>query len=283
MDVNLNLYKTFIMVAKTKDMTKAAEKLLISQPAVSKAIKSLEAQLNMTLFNRSTKGLELTEEGKMLFERVSVALSLIENAEVEISSFKKLEKGEVKIGISSVLSKCLLMDILKNFREEYPNVKISITNGVTKTLINKLNEGELDFVIYNESKEEYDVTKKEIKKMRYVFCYNPLSYEVSEIKDIKDLNNYSLILQKKGSNTRDLLDSKTKNILNPQIEVMSQDLICNLVENGLGIGFVFEDLMKGTNLKKIDNLDLGEVNIYLATNKSIKPSFAAETFIKSLK
>ena len=283
-NINLELYKVFYIVAKNKSMTKAANELLVSQPAITKSIKSLEDQIGGTLFNRSNKGLELTDEGRMLYSKVEMAMNLILNAENEFSSYKELENGEVRIGISSVLSKCLLIETIKIFRTKYPNVKISITNGITNDLIEKLNLGKLDFVIYNDIGTSYNVEKEDLKDLRYVFFYNKNLYNVGKIEDLEDFNKYSLILQQKGSNTRCILDYYTSNKLIPSIEVMSQDLILTLVNEGLGIGFAFEEFVdKNSNFEKIYLANLESVNISLATNKSVKPSFAATTFIKELK
>lgn len=285
MNISLDLYKNFIAVAKNKSMTKASEEMCISQPAISKSIKTLENQIGSTLFNRSSKGLELTNEGKMLYDRISIAMNLIVNAENELSSYKKLEEGEIKIGISSVLSKCLIIDTIKNFRTKYPKVKISITNGVVDDLIEKLNFGKLDFVIFNEKENnDYNANIEHLTSLSYVFFYNEKLCQIDDISTIDGLNNHCLILQQKGSNTRDILDIKTNYELKPQIEVMSQDLICNLVDEGLGIGFAFEELVDlNPNFKKIYLPYLDNVNVNIATNKNINPSFAAKTFIKELK
>ena len=151
MNIDLELYKVFYIVAKNKHMTKASEELHISQPAISQSIKKLEDQLGGTLFLRSNKGMELTEEGKMFYEYVKGALELINNAENEFTSFKDLTKGEIKIGCSTTLTKLILMDALKEFHKEYPNININITNNLTSNLINDLKLGKLDFVIFNES------------------------------------------------------------------------------------------------------------------------------------
>ena len=151
MNIDLELYRVFYVVAKNKHMTKASEELHISQPAISQSIKKLEDQLGGTLFLRSNKGMELTEEGKMFYEYVKGALELINNAENEFTSFKNLSKGEVKIGCSTTLTKLILIDVLKKFNKEYPNISINITNDLTINLINDLKLGKLDFVIFNES------------------------------------------------------------------------------------------------------------------------------------
>ena len=83
MNINLELYKVFYVVAKNKHMTKASEELHISQPAISQSIKKLEEELGGTLFIRSNKGMELTSEGKMFYDYIKSALELIQNAENE--------------------------------------------------------------------------------------------------------------------------------------------------------------------------------------------------------
>ena len=120
MNIDLELYRIFYVVAKLKHMTKASEELHISEPAVSQSIKKLESALDGTLFLRSNKGLELTEEGKMFYEYVKNALEIIDNAEKDFTSFKNLEKGTIKIGCSTTLTKLILLDIIKKFHQTPP-------------------------------------------------------------------------------------------------------------------------------------------------------------------
>lgn len=285
MIANLEYYKTFYTVAKVKSMTKASEELMVSQPAISKSIRMLEAQLGGTLFNRSNKGLELTEEGQMLFDKIRPALDSIRNAEVSFQEYKELNTGIIKIGISSVLTKCLLVDILSNFKEKYPNVKFVIQNGLTSDLMEKLNEGNLDFVIYNKSNiEEKNVKSQLLTTLSYVFFYNPAFYDV-ENTNIETLNSFPLLLQNKNSNTRKFLDEYTNDSLIPYMEIVSQDLICNFVEAGLGVGFAFEKIVDkiSSKLKKLKMKNLPKSKVYIATNKNITPSFAAKTFLKDVK
>lgn len=288
MNIDLELYRVFYIVAKHKHMTKASEELHISQPAISQSIKKLEEQLGGTLFLRSNKGMELTEEGKMFFEYVKGALELIRNAENEFTSFKDLSKGEIKIGCSTTLTKLILLDVLKKFHFDYPNINIDITNDLTSNLITDLKLGKLDFVIFNESNvKETNLKLKKIKELKQGFIYNSLFYK-DEINNFEDLNHYPLILQKEESNSRKLLDHIALNNnmkLLPKMEVVSQELIAEFTNIGLGIGFVIIDLAK-RNFKDIKELKLNEkipnINIYLATNKSISLTFASRTFIKYL-
>ena len=245
MNIDLELYRVFYVVAKNRHMTKASEELHISQPAISQSIKKLENQLGGSLFLRSNKGMELTEEGKMFYEYIKGALELINNAENEFTSFKDLSKGEIKIGCSTTLTKLILIDVIKKFHDEYPNININITNDLTYNLINNLKLGKLDFVIFNESNvKETNLNLQQIKKLKQGFIYNPKFYD-DKVTDFKDLNNVPLILQKEESNSRKLLDyiALQDNVkLIPSMEVASQELITEFVNIGLGIGFTMIDL-----------------------------------------
>ena len=288
MNIDLELYKVFYTVAKNKHMTKASEELHISQPAISQSIKKLEEQLGGTLFLRSNKGMELTEEGNMFYEYIKGALELINNAEREFTSFKDLTKGEIKIGCSTTLTKLVLIDAISKFNKDYPNINIIVDNDLTSNLINDLKLGKLDFVIFNESNiKETNLNLTKIKELKQGFIYNPLFYK-DNINSFNDLNNYPLILQKEESNSRKLLDyiALNNNIkLIPKMEVVSQELITEFVNIGLGIGFTIIDLAKRNhnNLEELKiNKKIPNINVYLASNKSILPTFASKTFIKYL-
>ena len=289
MNVDLELYRVFYAVAKHKHMTKASEELHISQPAISQSIKKLEDQLGGTLFLRSNKGMGLTEEGKMFYEYVKGALELINNAENEFTSFIDLSKGEIKIGCSTTLTKLVLMNALKDFHLDYPNININITNDLTSNLINDLKLGKLDFVIFNESNiKETNLNLEKIKELKQGFIYNPEFYD-DNVNNFEDLNEIPLILQKEESNSRKLLDyiALQNNVkLIPKMEVVSQELITEFTNIGLGIGFAIIDLTK-RNYKNIKELNINKkipnINIYLATNKSVSLTFASKMFIKYLK
>jgi DNA-binding transcriptional LysR family regulator len=291
MNVDFELYKVFYVVAKNEHMSKAANELFISQPAVSQAIKKLEDQLGGTLFLRSNKGIQLTEEGKMFYEYVKGAVELIENAEHEFSNFKDLNTGEVKIGISTSITKLVLIKPLEVFHKEYPNIIINVINGLTSDLIFDLQKGKLDFVILNEGDtHETNVNLKPIRKIRHSFIYNRNYFQFDDKTfTFNDLNDYPLILQKKESNSRKFLDSITLKYginLKPKLEAVSQELVNEFVNIGLGIGFTITDLVKDKNYKDIVQLSLANnipvSQIFLATNKSILPTFAANKFIEYL-
>ena len=286
MNIDLELYKVFYTVAKHNHMTRASEELHISQPAISQSIKKLEEQLGGPLFLRSNKGMELTEEGKMFYEYVKGALELIKNAENDFTSYKDLSKGEIKIGCSTTLTKLLLLDVIKKFHEDYPKITFKIENDLTSNLINDLKLGKLDFVIFNESGvKEKNINLEKIGEMKQGFIYNP-NYFTDDIEILNDLNKYPLILQKEESNSRKLLEKITSqnNVeLIPKMEVVSQELVTEFTNIGFGIGFTIIDLAKRkySNLKELNiNKKIPNINIYLATNKSISLTFASKMILQ---
>lgn len=290
MNINIDLYKIFYSVAKNGGMTKASQELFISQPAISQSIKKLESQLGGTLFLRSNKGMELTAEGKMFYEYIKGALELINNAEDEFTNFKGLSKGEVKIGCSTTLTKIILLDTITKFKKDYPNIKINITNELTSNLILDLQKGKLDFVIFNESdKTENGIKLEVLKELKYGFVYNPKYFNINKTININELNSYPLILQKKESNSRQFLDAfflKYGVKLFSQTEAVSQDLINEFSNIGLGIGFTIIELSQKYNpdLKELKlNHEIPNMKVYLATNKSINLTFASKKFIEYLK
>ncbi len=144
MDQNLNYYKIFFTVAKMGNISKAAEALYISQPAVSKSITKLEQSLGHTLFKRSKKGVRLTEEGQTLFEHLSMAFESIETAEKALKRIGQFGMGHLRIGVSTSLCKYILLPYLQDFIEEHPHVKISIECNPTYETVQLLKQGKID-------------------------------------------------------------------------------------------------------------------------------------------
>jgi DNA-binding transcriptional LysR family regulator len=289
MNVDFELYRIFYVVAKNLHMSKAADELYISQPAVSQAIKKLENQLNGTLFIRSNKGLTLTQEGTMFYNYIKVAIEAINKAENQFTYFKDLNVGQIKIGIPTTLTKLVLLESLELFHDKYPNINIDITNDLTSNLINMVNNGLLDFAILNEDDKEHpNLNIIKLKSIEHCFISNHKYIDLKDkILSLKEITKYPLILQKKESNTRQYLDSLALNnkiVLNPSLEVVSQDLVMEFTKIGLGIGFTIKDLIKNDlNDKNIFEIKIKELldkkQIWLVTNKNTIPTFATKKFI----
>lgn len=141
---NLNYYRVFYTVANTGNISKAADMLFISQPAISKAISKLEDGLHVKLFLRSSKGVTMTDEGQVLYNHIEKAFSNISQGEDEIRHIHELGIGQLRIGVSTSLCKHILLDKLQTFISENPHIKIIIDCHSTVNTLKLLNDGRID-------------------------------------------------------------------------------------------------------------------------------------------
>lgn len=249
MDISYEAYKIFYYVAVEESISKAANKLHISQPAVTWQIKSLEEQINITLFIRTKKGVTLTEEGKILFEYVKQGVESFTNGENMLTNIKNLDYGTISIGASTTVSKHVLMPYLEIFHEKYPNIEIKIVNALTENLIKELRNGNLDMLVLNlPMNKTRDLKIQKVMDVQDVFVGNKKYYELTKGEiELKKLNNYPLLFQKKPSNTRTFLDNYLKENntqLIPKTEIVSYNLIMDFVKSGFGIGYATKEFIK---------------------------------------
>lgn len=144
MEQNLNYYKIFYEAAKAGNISKAAETLYISQPAVSKSITKLEQSLGHALFTRSKRGVKLTEEGQTLYGYLAKAFDSIDTAEQTLKRIRQLGMGQLRIGVSTSLCKHILLSYLQDFIRENPHVKVSIECNPTFETIQLLKAEKID-------------------------------------------------------------------------------------------------------------------------------------------
>ena len=149
MNINLELYKVFYYVAKNESISRAANELSISQPAISKSIKSLEEQINTNLFTRKRDGVELTEAGETIFKKIKDAMDLIYSAENDLEGLTNMESGIINIGASKTILHEFLMPYIKDFHKKYPKINIRIFTDKTSDLIRKSKMGLIDVIFTN--------------------------------------------------------------------------------------------------------------------------------------
>lgn len=164
----LDNYNIFYEVAKCQNITKASEKLFISQPAVSQAIKKMEENLGVTLFVRGKKGIELTSCGKKIFESVENALRNFSTAEQLIDEEKGVARGEITIGAGSNIARKILCKPVARFMKDYPLIKVNFIENVQTKMIDKLRTGDVDFVLTQQN-EEFDFNFLPLFEMQYCF------------------------------------------------------------------------------------------------------------------
>ena len=140
MEQNLSQYKIFYEVAKAGNISKAAKELYISQPAISKAISKLEDSLGLSLFTRSSRGVQLTSEGEILFEHTREAFDALDRGEQELKRIQEFDIGHLRIGVSNTLCKYILLPYLKTFIDQYPHMKVTIESQATAQTLARLEQ-----------------------------------------------------------------------------------------------------------------------------------------------
>ena len=152
MNQNLSQYKIFYEVAKAGNISKDAKELYISQPAISKAISKLEDSLSTVLFTRNSRGVQLTEEGQILFEHTSSAFEQLNAGELELKRVREFNMGQIRIGVSNTLCKYVLLPYLKGFIGKYPHVNIAIESQSTYQTLDMLEARKIDIGLVAEPK-----------------------------------------------------------------------------------------------------------------------------------
>jgi len=289
MNVNYELYKIFYYVTKYQSISKAADILLISQPAVSYQIKTLEEELGITLFIRTKKGVTLTDEGKALFSYVEKGVDAFINGENALTNLKNLDSGIIRIGSSTTVSKHVLMPYLEKFHKKYPNIEITITNNLTENLLSDLRNGNLDMLLLNlPMKKTKDLKIEKVADVQDIFVTNYDFYQKINGKiNLADLNKYPLLFQKKPSNTREYLDHYLKDNkveLTPKMEIVSYNLIMDFLKIGFGIGYATKEFIKS----ELGNKELYELDVVpkipkryigIATLKQTIPNFSVNKLV----
>lgn len=292
--VNLDLYRVFYTVAKCGSLTRAAEELYISQPAVSQAIKQLENQLGGKLFNRTHKGMELSDTGgKQIFAIVEQALKLLTDAENKYSELKNTATGVVRICASDTVSTHFLLKYIKEYHEKYPNVNLILENGTSADTIELLKNKKGDIGFVNLPIDDKDINlSNTVMQLHDTFVASDKFSELfGTTVDLKRLQDYPLLMLELSTATRQAIVSFAHSHgihLHPEIELASLELMAELAKNGIGIAcipreFVAHELENGT-LKEIKtNPELPTRAIGLALPKDTELTFAVKEFLKLLK
>ncbi len=241
MNISYDHYRIFYNIAKYKSFTRAAEAMYSNQPNLTRAIKNLENQLGCTLFQRTNKGVKLTDDGKELYEHISIAFEHIQLGEEALSTRHSLENGIISIGATEIALHCYLLPILGRFHTLYPGVRIKILNISTPQAIKMINNNLIDIAIVTSPVE----INSKLKATKLSFLQEvPVCSKNLEIEDqttLSELANYPIISLGSGTSTFDFyFEEFLKEGLHfkPEIEAATADQIIPLVKHGLGIGFV---------------------------------------------
>jgi len=236
--MNLNLLRIFVQVAETSNITEASKALFISQPAVSKAIKNLEASLRIQLFIRDKhKGLLLTEAGREILV-LARQMKAIENSIYQIAGREnRLLGGKIKVGSFPAATTNLLSKAIAVFRANYPLVKIELLEGVSDQIKQWVEDRTVELGIVA---SPFDSLEFEKLRSDYMVAIVPADHPLAK-EPIIDLDCYrdEVIFCKGGHEiamTSILREYRIE--LGEGLTVQSAETLIRMVRNGLGIGLI---------------------------------------------
>jgi DNA-binding transcriptional LysR family regulator len=292
MDVNFELYKIFYHTASSGSFSDAAEKLFISQSAVSQAIKNLETKVGVQLFSRQSRRVKLTNEGELLFKHIEQAYNFIKTAENKLVEVHDLNHGEVRIGASDTVCKYHLMPSLERFYQKYPHIKIKLINRTSLQLVEILKEGLIDFGFVTLPVKDSGIIVEDYITVQDIFVASSMFSDLKDRKvNLQELCGHPLLMLDKNSTTRKNINSYAleKGLeLKPEIELESIDLLIEFAKIGLGIAHVLKESAK----ESIEKQELFEVHINenlpsrklgIITVKKVPLSRASSEFIRLMK
>ena len=250
MDQNLSQYRIFYAVASAGNISRAAKELYISQPAISKSISKLEDSLNTALFIRNSRGVQLTEEGQVLFQHTKAAFEQLSAGEQELKRIRQFHLGHVRIGVSNTLCRFVLVDYLKGFIEQYPHIKITIESQSSARTMDMLDRQQIDLGLVAEPKSQRNLVFLPVTDIHDIFVATPSYLSNLKLREGKETDLFqsgNIMLLDKTNATRRYIDGyMTENqiAVNNFLEVTTMDLLIEFARIGLGIGCVIQEFVK---------------------------------------
>ncbi|WP_313236797.1 LysR family transcriptional regulator [Sporosarcina ureae] len=288
MSINLEWYKVFQTVVHNESFSKAARSLFMTQPAVSQIISQLEGALDTRLFNRTSKGVTLTDEGSLLYEYANSALNLIEAGNEKLQELKNLSSGELRIGVGDTISRYYLLPYLEAFHTSFPGIRFKITNGTTLELIAALKSGEVDIAICNFPIEDDSLEKHACFDVQDTFVYGE-RFRKLFLKPVplQELARLPLILLESKSNSRQYVEDfllKEGVKIYPEFELGSHELLLEFSQINLGIACVVkefsEEYLERGMLQEVEFLKpIPKRSIGVCYLKGVSLSPAASKFV----
>lgn len=259
MDQNLSSYYIFNTVAETGNISRAAKQLFISQPAVSKAIQSLEENLQATLFIRSSRGVKLTEEGNLLFEHTKSAFDTLNRGEESIKRMHELGIGHLRIGASTTLCKYLLLPYLNGFVKEHPHIKITIDNQSSSHTLKQLEDNALDIGLVAKPSATDSFYFHSLGEIEDIFVATKTYLDNLKLRENSGdiFSSATIMLLDEENVSRKYIENYFKlNLIEPKhiLEISSMDLLIEFAKTSLGVAcvikaFVQEELEKGSLIR----------------------------------
>ncbi len=286
MKTKLDYYRIFYETARFSSFSTAAQHLYISQSAISQCIHQLENDLDAQLFVRTRKGVTLTQEGQLLFQKVESAMQTIEQGETLLARLHHLESGSLYIAAGDTITTHYLLPYLEQFHALYPHIRLEMANSYSSNMLQCVKDGKAELAFVNLPVADDELCITPCLDIHDIFvCGN--GYDAKNSYTWEEIARLPLILLEKNSTSRRYVDSKfkEKNIpLTPHIEMAAHDLLIRFASIHLGISCVIEEFSKDAInqglIRPINTVPpLPPRNIGYAHLKNTPLSLAAQAFL----
>ncbi|WP_390618562.1 LysR family transcriptional regulator [Maricurvus nonylphenolicus] len=232
----------FQMVAEEGSFTKAANRLHMAQPAVSIAVRKLEEDVGLPLFSRADKKVNLTSEGGILLQHARTILMQFEQAKLEMSELQAMEGGRVNLGTSVLMGSYYFPDKIAAFRQQYPQISVSVIGEGTRRAQQLLLDGEIDMALVNVNDAADELEVKPLGAPEEIVACVARSHPLASQQRISftDFLAEPLVVYREGYYMRELIEAKAAALdLMPNIAVETNvsHLMINLIEQQQGLGF----------------------------------------------
>ena len=240
--MNFNHLAIFYAVAETGNLTRAAERLHISQPAVSKQLRELEKSLGMALFHRLSKGVRLTEGGEVLLDYARQIFDLETQAERALNELRNLERGQLTVGASTTIGVYLLPEICAIFRTRFPGIELNLEIANTQQIQNSLLKNQVDLGLTEGFILSPDIQAEVLGEDGIIVIAAP-HHQLFQEKTLtlSRLLREPILWRESGSGTRAVVESALRDkgfSSPPRLTLGSTEAIKRAVISGDGIAFV---------------------------------------------
>jgi DNA-binding transcriptional LysR family regulator len=232
MEAILELYRVFYVVARYGNISAAAQHLYITQPAVTRSIQKLEAYMGVPLFSRTSRGVRLTVEGRVLYTYVETAIQELTKGEEHLKKLVQRESGKIIVSVSTILFQHFLIPKLESFIQSYPNIEVSIVGKTSLESLKLLDEGKIDLCIISRPLDCSTFNFIELAEIQDFFVASPGF--LSSLGQSDPLQNGRFMFLEEGNVTRDYVDKHLADqgiTLIPKIVLSNMDFLIEFRQN----------------------------------------------------
>jgi LysR family nitrogen assimilation transcriptional regulator len=236
--MDIRQLRYFMEIAQQGSLTKASEKLGIAQPSLGYQIRRLEEELQLPLLVRSSRGVELTPAGRLLYEEGGAIVTSLETLRQRLLDASAVVRGKVSVGFTPSVAERLLVPLIEQVRIAHPSLKLSITEDLSSNLIAMIEGGQIDLALAYDVQTRSSLSLEKIESEPIGFaCAAGSSASRKDVFEFKDIADQPLVLHKMPHRMRQVIEqvAAQHNVkLNIAFEMQSGPAILRLVEHGLG-------------------------------------------------